>query len=108
MDTGDTLKCPHCNSTINIRNKFCLNCGQPVGKLCSKCGILLAANAKFCGECGTRVTSAPQLQTEALLTYTCQCGAVNKIEAKFCQECGEPSKYMSMFNLCFLDSPYAE
>jgi predicted amidophosphoribosyltransferase len=34
--------------------KFCSNCGTPVGLAkCKNCGNDLAAGTKFCGNCGT-------------------------------------------------------
>lgn len=49
-----------------------------VGKKCAKCGADLAANAKFCPECGEKV-----------LTQCPKCGAKLPATGKFCPECGE-------------------
>lgn len=52
---------------------------QPAAGLkCANCGVALAANAKFCPECGTRV-----------LTACPKCGAKLPATGKFCPECGE-------------------
>ena len=51
---------------------------QSAGRKCSECGAALAANAKFCPECGTRV-----------LTACPKCGAKLPATGKFCPECGE-------------------
>lgn len=46
---------------------------------CSKCGSELAEGAKFCGECGAKVTSVHQCP---------KCGCELSTGAKFCGECG--------------------
>lgn len=46
---------------------------------CVKCGTELAADAKFCGECGTRVERG---------VFCPECGAKVAPSAKFCGECG--------------------
>lgn len=46
---------------------------------CKECGCELAEGAKFCGECGAKVTIA----------YKCpKCGCELSMNAKFCVECG--------------------
>lgn len=46
---------------------------------CKECGSELAEGAKFCGECGAKVTSVRQCP---------KCGYELSIGAKFCGECG--------------------
>ena len=46
---------------------------------CSRCGSELAEGAKFCGECGAKVTSVHQCP---------KCGCELSTGAKFCGECG--------------------
>lgn len=50
---------------------------------CPNCNAPLAANVKFCPECGT------EIRAEA---YCAQCGAKLSPEAKFCTECGAKVK----------------
>jgi predicted amidophosphoribosyltransferase len=42
--------------------RFCAECGgtlaAPAKKNCTNCGVELAANAKFCAECGTPSVAA--------------------------------------------------
>jgi RNA polymerase subunit RPABC4/transcription elongation factor Spt4 len=51
--------CGHCHSSVPA-GKFCSACGhalQPVtpeSRHCTSCGEVLAADARFCGSCGTR------------------------------------------------------
>jgi membrane protease subunit (stomatin/prohibitin family) len=52
---------------------------EGVRATCPKCNAPLAANAKFCPECGAKISA------EAHCT---QCGAKLKAGAKFCAECG--------------------
>ncbi len=46
---------------------------------CKECGSDLAEGAKFCGECGAKVTSVHQCP---------KCGCELSLSAKFCGECG--------------------
>lgn len=79
---------------------------QTADGVCKKCGAKLPANAKFCLECGERVTHeetvicpnckepTPKgkfcLHCGYRLSVTCpQCGANLVPGAKFCPECGE-------------------
>ena len=79
---------------------------QTAAGVCKKCGAKLPANAKFCLECGERVTHeetvicpnckepTPKgkfcLHCGYRLSVTCpQCGANLVPGAKFCPECGE-------------------
>ncbi|MFQ6395129.1 SPFH domain-containing protein [Nocardia sp. KC 131] len=52
--------CAHCHTTNPVGAKFCTNCGKPLTppgpRHCANCGAELAAAAKFCGSCGTRVS----------------------------------------------------
>ncbi|HTP01391.1 MAG TPA: zinc ribbon domain-containing protein [Anaerolineales bacterium] len=47
--------CPHCGEKVS-GGKFCPSCGKPLAatKFCTNCGATLQAEAKFCGECGTK------------------------------------------------------
>ena len=62
---------------------------------CAKCGAALPANAKFCLECGEKVTSAD--------TVTCpQCNK-EVAKGKFCPECGY--KFVTICPKCNADVP---
>ena len=70
--------CPHCGASVKKGNKFCPECGKPMGNVCPKCGASVDKNAKFCPECG------------ASLKPKCpKCGSEVAPGAKFCPECGE-------------------
>ncbi|URA10342.1 zinc ribbon domain-containing protein [Thermospira aquatica] len=48
--------CPNCGKPAG-EGKFCSNCGAPLDLIkCPKCGAKNNASARFCGECGTRLS----------------------------------------------------
>ena len=55
---GITATCPKCEAPLAANAKFCPECGANLKQkeLCSKCGAKLLPNAKFCGECGEKVS----------------------------------------------------
>lgn len=72
-----TEKCPKCGAVVAAGTKFCGNCGEKIGNFCPDCGAALPAGAKFCGNCGKKLTS-----------NCTNCGAELAPGAKFCPECG--------------------
>lgn len=50
-------KCAKCSSDIPDNAKFCPNCGEKVSleRFCTECGSKISANAKFCPECGNKL-----------------------------------------------------
>ena len=47
--------CPRCGKPTSI-GRFCEACGAPLTKQrCPKCGAEVSLNARFCGNCGTRL-----------------------------------------------------
>lgn len=75
----ETVNCSSC-STQNPKNaRFCLQCGNKISNepRCSNCGELIVKGAKFCLSCGNRIDiSCPN------------CGVELAPGAKFCGECG--------------------
>jgi len=51
------MKCPRCQHENPPQAKFCLECGARVSLTCTKCRSELPAGAKFCLECGAAVAS---------------------------------------------------
>ena len=54
---GASLVCSKCNSPLPQGAKFCMNCGEkvtPKEVYCQECGAVMPANAQFCLNCGTR------------------------------------------------------
>ncbi|HHW26840.1 MAG TPA: zinc ribbon domain-containing protein [Firmicutes bacterium] len=50
-----TTLCPQCGKPAGT-GKFCVNCGFRLDMTkCPKCGAANSAEARFCGECGTRL-----------------------------------------------------
>jgi len=63
------MKCPHCQHENPIQAKFCLECGARLSPICAKCQTQLTAGAKFCLECGEPVAGqAPEFPSPE--TYT--------------------------------------
>lgn len=59
INQAATQTCPKCGMPVAANAKFCPKCGQSMsgtgGAKCAKCGAALNANAKFCPECGEKV-----------------------------------------------------
>jgi uncharacterized RDD family membrane protein YckC len=59
MTAPDTTICPACGAGNPARNKFCNQCGNPLGPiLCPSCGFANEATATFCANCGSRLPLA--------------------------------------------------
>lgn len=58
-----------------------------VNASCTKCQATLAANARFCAQCGT---VAPAAATATGPKFCGQCGGALSPGAKFCAGCGKP------------------
>lgn len=50
------VKCPNCGNMVTKTAKFCGNCGNKMSSdwTCPTCGKMVSASSKFCGECGTK------------------------------------------------------
>lgn len=46
------MKCSACNHNNQTWAKFCVQCGQQLGKICRHCQKINAVENKFCAECG--------------------------------------------------------
>ena len=55
------MRCTNCETEIPAGEKFCPQCGVPVGTVekCPHCGAALLPGERFCGECGREVTTDP-------------------------------------------------
>lgn len=55
------MKCSKCGREVAADAKFCANCGQPAAEeervYCDNCGSRMAVGDKFCAVCGTRTDS---------------------------------------------------
>ncbi len=52
----DKITCPKCHSKIKSSAKFCPECGSKITvSFCKECGAKAAPGAKFCSECGTKL-----------------------------------------------------
>lgn len=57
---GVRATCPQCNAPLAANVKFCPECGAKiqVKKHCTECGAQLSPGAKFCPECGTKTVES--------------------------------------------------
>ena len=63
------MKCPRCQHENPVQAKFCLECGARLSPVCAKCQTQLPVGAKFCLECGEAVAGqSPASPSPA--TYT--------------------------------------
>ena len=51
------MECPECGHKNAAEMKFCGECGTRLTVLCRECGARNAPAQKFCGECGARLGS---------------------------------------------------
>jgi ribosomal protein L40E len=51
------MRCPQCGHENAAEMKFCGECGSRLTVLCRECGARNAPAQKFCGECGARLGS---------------------------------------------------
>ena len=56
---SDTVSCAACGSANETRRKFCGECGSPLSSACPSCGTPNAPGVKFCGECRTALAATP-------------------------------------------------
>ncbi len=54
---GVRATCPNCNAPLAANVKFCPECGAKIQAVrhCTQCGAELIPGAKFCAECGAKV-----------------------------------------------------
>ena len=53
------MSCPQCQRENPPGAKFCLECGARLTLACAQCGVQLPPGAKFCLECGASLSAAP-------------------------------------------------
>ncbi len=51
------MECPSCHADVSSGKRYCIRCGKALPLLCSACGGANAPDARFCGDCGTPLTS---------------------------------------------------
>lgn len=54
-NTGKSVFCTNCGAAIAASAKFCPECGAKVSSVCPKCGAQVRAGSKFCPECGEKL-----------------------------------------------------
>lgn len=83
ISNSENLTCTKCNAPIPANAKFCLQCGEKVSQVESDRLICPSCgketeSGNFCMECGT-----------PLVNKCSKCGRDLTVGAKFCPECGE-------------------
>jgi len=56
--SAQTMACPSCGKPVRADAKFCDNCGAKLTVTCAKCGATLRSDAKFCDKCGAPVEAS--------------------------------------------------
>lgn len=47
--------CPKCGTAVAANAKFCIECGEPLAKRCANCNAEIKGTPKFCPECGSKL-----------------------------------------------------
>lgn len=55
--------CKNCQTTLSEGARFCPECGEKVSIFCIACGASISASASFCGECGEKVIVESEIST---------------------------------------------
>jgi hypothetical protein len=48
-------RCLACGARVEASDRFCRQCGVPLGRACSRCGAPASSSDRFCGRCGAEV-----------------------------------------------------
>src|SRR5262245_23650670 len=89
------MHCPRCQHQNPQPAKFCLECGSRLTLTCAQCGTALPAGAKFCPECG-QLVSAPPGRSPSPHAYTPQHLAEKILSSKAAVE-GERKQVTVLF-----------
>ncbi len=83
--TPASTVCPECKSPVAADAKFCPQCGHQlvVFDRCARCGKNLTPAARFCLRCGLEQRTGPQKK------FCPHCGAENLADSVYCNDCGE-------------------
>jgi hypothetical protein len=46
------MQCVKCKAEHDVLQKFCIECGAPMGMTCDRCGTVNPLEARHCGSCG--------------------------------------------------------
>lgn len=55
QDATPSIVCPQCGANLPVGAKFCLECGCRLSNFCLHCGEKLPNEAKFCPSCGEKI-----------------------------------------------------
>jgi class 3 adenylate cyclase len=61
------MRCQKCSAENSQGSRFCIQCGNPLGRLCQNCGCGNPPEARFCAQCGALLapTVSPPSEIEA-------------------------------------------
>jgi hypothetical protein len=54
------MQCMKCKAEQEILQKFCTECGAPMGITCDRCGTINRMEARHCGSCGQGLVASLQ------------------------------------------------
>ncbi len=57
--------CPYCQTTNADDANFCLNCGQRISLVCSRCSRRVLGHARYCDGCGSSLAAYQQVDAES-------------------------------------------
>ena len=60
------MKCPKCGHENREGAKFCDDCGTKLSFICPKCGAELRPQAKFCDNCGASLEISEEWKKESI------------------------------------------
>ncbi len=63
MKMFDQIRCSKCGEKNDKKNKFCSECGSPLGGIvCSSCNMRMESDYKFCPGCGASTGQLPRVE----------------------------------------------
>ncbi|MGE8452905.1 MAG: zinc-ribbon domain-containing protein, partial [Pseudomonadales bacterium] len=64
------MRCTKCGFENPIAAKFCEECGAKLTCVCPRCGHESSPTAKYCSECGASLSATPLAESAAPVHYT--------------------------------------
>ena len=82
-ESDPSVRCPRCELCNDPQAQSCKSCGQPLAKYCPRCGTRLELRMRFCDQCGANHAglSSPDGRCH-------WCDFQNSADAELCASCG--------------------